>query len=369
MKKAIFIAATGQNVGKTTTCLGLVSGLKKRFEKVGFMKPVGQEHVEMENNLHVDKDVVLFKNHFHLKDAYEDMSPVLFPKGFTRDYLDGKIHHKDLTQKILTSFEKITSHNPITIVEGTGHTGVGSIVNLNNAQVAALLEIEMILVAPGGLGSSFDEIALNMAQCEKYGVPIKGIILNRVLPDKKEMVEEYMKKALKPYGIPLFGSIPYNEFLSTPSMEDFELLFQTKLLSGSQHRFKHFPQMRLVATSVENFQDIVLSNLLLITPASREDIILSVLTKYWDLKISSPSEDLGVGMILTGSKPPKESILDQLRKADLAAIYVPVTSFVAMKMINSFTAKIRKKDIAKIQEAVRVVEEHIDFAKLTSFLK
>ena len=41
-KKAFFVAATGQHVGKTTTCLGLVSGLLKTHKNVGFIKPIGQ---------------------------------------------------------------------------------------------------------------------------------------------------------------------------------------------------------------------------------------------------------------------------------------------------------------------------------------
>ena len=43
-RKAIFVAATGQNVGKTTVCLGLIAALKKKFPQLGFMKPVGQQH-------------------------------------------------------------------------------------------------------------------------------------------------------------------------------------------------------------------------------------------------------------------------------------------------------------------------------------
>jgi len=43
--RPIFIAATKQHVGKTSVSLAMVSGLKKRFAKVGFIKPVGQEHV------------------------------------------------------------------------------------------------------------------------------------------------------------------------------------------------------------------------------------------------------------------------------------------------------------------------------------
>jgi len=94
-KKAFFVAATGQHVGKTTTCLGLVSGLLKKHKNVGFIKPIGQEHVEIETGVHVDKDVVLFKDHFNLKQAEAAMSPVLFPRGFTRDFLDGKVKEKD----------------------------------------------------------------------------------------------------------------------------------------------------------------------------------------------------------------------------------------------------------------------------------
>ncbi len=116
--RAFYVAATGQNVGKTTTCLGLVFGLKNRHQSIGYMKPVGQEHVTVEQEIRVDKDVVLFRSHFGLTDPYEEMSPVLFPRGFTRDYLDGKVSHKDLIEKINHSFQAITSRYPVTVIEG-----------------------------------------------------------------------------------------------------------------------------------------------------------------------------------------------------------------------------------------------------------
>ena len=220
MGQHIFVAATGQNVGKTTTCLGLISGLRKRHKTVGYIKPIGQEHVETETGVHVDKDVLLFRSYFQLQDPYELMSPVLFPRGFTRDYLDGKVSHEELIDKISHAHRAISSIHPVTVVEGTGHTGVGSIVNLNNAQVAAQLNIPLVLIASGGLGSSFDELELNRTQCEKYGARIAGIILNRVLPDKRAMILEYMTKALKRWDIPLIGCIPYDDFLTTPTMGD-----------------------------------------------------------------------------------------------------------------------------------------------------
>src|SRR5690349_21556595 len=102
MTPGFFIASTGQHVGKTTISLGLLQGLKRHFGSVGFIKPVGQEHIVTEEGTIVDKDVLLFKQHFHLDTPYETMSPVLFPKGFTRDFLDGRISAEHLKKKILS---------------------------------------------------------------------------------------------------------------------------------------------------------------------------------------------------------------------------------------------------------------------------
>ena len=49
-QKPIFVAATKQHVGKTTTSLALMAGLQKRFPKVGFIKPVGQQHVTVHSD-------------------------------------------------------------------------------------------------------------------------------------------------------------------------------------------------------------------------------------------------------------------------------------------------------------------------------
>ncbi len=366
--KALFVAATGQHVGKTTICLGLVSGMQKRFANVGFMKPVGQEHVKTSRGLHVDKDVVLFKEYFHLKSSEECMSPVLFPQGFTRDYLDGKIEHEAMLEKITKAYRDIADSNDITIVEGTGHCGVGSIVNLNNAQAAALLNIPIIIVASGGLGSSFDELALNWILCQQTGAKVAGIILNRVLPEKREMIETYMKKALSRWNIPLLGCIPYDAFLSNPSMQDFEALFDTTLLSGKRHHMRHFRTIRLVATSAEDFQELLGPSQLIITPAIREDIIFATLAKYRSFRAHNPSADLEAGMILTGEHPPRPELIQKLNEADIPMLYAPVGSYIAMKKITSFTAKIRQEDIEKIKEAVTLVEENIDFDQLTSLL-
>ncbi len=362
--RAFFIASTGQHVGKTTTSLGLVAGLSTRFSSVGFIKPIGQESIEAPSGHQVDKDVLLVKDHFSLPDDPTAMSPVLFPRGFTRSYLDGHINSKELSAQIERSFHVIAERHPCVVIEGTGHVGVGSIVNLSNAKVASLLNVPVILIASGGLGSSFDALCLNKILCDHKNVKVAGIILNRVLSEKKEMVTNYMKKALARWNIPLLGCIPFDPFLSKPSMKDFEILFTSTLLSGEKFHFRYFRHTRLVATSLKNFRSLIVANQLIITPANREDIILAVLSKHCELQGAGVQAGLEAGLILTGNTAPRQAVVNALKKADIPMLHAPVSSYQAMEMITSYTVKIRTGDHEKVKEAIDLAARHINFEAL-----
>jgi len=364
-KNAIFIAATGQNVGKSTLSLGIIAALKKRYPSVGFIKPMGQQHVRINDEIIVDKDVVLFKEHFKLKSDWKDMSPVIVPAGFTRDFIDHKVDASKLIENIETSFKKIYQENAFTVVEGTGHVGVGSILGLNNAKIAAMLGVDMVIIASGGLGSTFDELSLNIALCREHGANIRGVILNRVHDNKRAMIEEYFPKVLEKWNIPLLGIVPFNDLLNTPAIEDFETLFNAELISGKKHRYRHFQHPRLVAGSLESYMEEILPNELIITPASREDIILKTLEKHSEVR-KKDGVDLEGGIILTGRQSPSQKIVETIKEHDIPTLYAPICSYDAMKMITSFIAKTRTGDTVKIERAIRLAEEYVDFNLLTT---
>ena len=362
-KKSIFIAATAQHVGKTTTCLGIVSGLQKRFANVGFIKPVGQRHVETDCGYAVDKDVVLFKERFGLTTPYPDMSPVIMPSGFTRSYLDGEVSREGLKKKIHEAYERVHTNHEYTVVEGTGHSGVGSIIDMNNADVAADLGLEVILVTTGGVGNAFDQLALNWEMMKSKGVKVRAIILNKVIDKKREMVLEYVPKALKKWGVPLAGCIPYCELLDAPTMRDYEQLFQVPMIAGEEHRYRHFLHDRLIVTTAQAGLHSSQPSELVITHAQREDIIRATIEDEFASR-NHPDGDLERGMILVGHIEPSKTILDEIKKAEIPTIYAPISSYKAMEMIARFTAKIRREDTHKVDKAIEIVEENIDFEVL-----
>ncbi|MGE3954959.1 MAG: phosphotransacetylase family protein [Parachlamydiales bacterium] len=361
--KALFIAATNQNVGKTTTCLGILSGLKKRAGRVGFIKPVGQRHVEVEEGLHVDKDVALFREHFGLTSPYDQMSPVIVPAGFTRDFLDGQVKQDHLEERIGKAYGAITSAHDFTLVEGTGHCGVGSIIGLSNADVAAKLGLEVVLVSTGGVGSAFDQLAVNRALLEARGVKVRAVILNKVLPEKREMVTEYVGKALARWGIPLAGTIPYSPLLDAPTLRDFQQLFSGELLAGEEFAYRHFFSERLIVTAGQHYHHTPRHGELIITHATREDIIEATLADEIAAR-SHPEEDLERGLLLTGHTQPTPLMVEKMRAAKVPVLYAPVASYRAMEKIARFTAKIARGDLCKVEKAIELVESHLDFEVL-----
>lgn len=356
MAKALFIAATGQHVGKTTVSLGLFSALKKRFERVAFVKPVGQQHVVLEGKT-VDKDVVLFRDCFTLHDDPDLMSPVVCTRGFTKQVLDGKISIPKLLNTIVEAIKRLKSDYDCILIEGTGHMGVGSIFGLSNAHVAQLLGIDPIIITEGGLGSSFDELNLNQSLLKTLGRRLGGVILNKVLDDKREMILHYFPKALEVLEAPMFGAIPFLPILSTPTLRDYELLFETQLLTAQSKAMNHIEAFSLAAGSLESFREETKPNELVITPACREDIIEEVAKNP---KIKS------LGMILTGSTPPSESALNWLKQNNVPTLWVPGCAYDVMKAMNALTTKIRAEDHLKVESSIALVEEFLDIDAIIS---
>ena len=96
--RQLYLAATGQNRGKTTAALGLFNGFVARGLHAGFMKPVGQRTVDVDG-LPADEDVVLMRETFGLQEPYSVLSPVHIPRGFTKSYIAGEVV-EDLGAKI-----------------------------------------------------------------------------------------------------------------------------------------------------------------------------------------------------------------------------------------------------------------------------
>ncbi len=213
----LYLAATGQNRGKTTVSLGVLDGFRRRGLSAGFCKPVGQRTV-IEDGVAADEDAVLMKTVFDLPEPLGRMSPVHIPRGFTKSYIDGTVV-EDLPARIRAAHASFAVDRDMLLIEGTGHAGVGAVIGLSNAVVARMLGAPAVIVSEGGVGRPIDEIVLNRALFAAHGVEVIGAVVNKVDVVGHPHLPEVLSRGLGQHGIALLGCIPYSEFLANPSLE------------------------------------------------------------------------------------------------------------------------------------------------------
>ena len=354
--KRIFIAATRMNDGKTTTSLALFSALRSITEKVGFIKPVGQRFVEVEGH-QIDEDSVLLNQIFNVEVPIQAMSPIAIHPNFTRDYLDAADdQHALLIDKMCRAFDRAAFEKEYIIIEGTGHAGVGSVFNLSNADVAKRLDAKVIIVAKGGIGRPIDEIALNKALFEKAGVEVIGAIINKVLPEKKQEIEDYCGKALKRMGIALLGCIPVEQQLMRPNLNQIVQEVDGRWLNGYEHgKTERINKVIIGAMAAKGLVDYLQRGTLIITPGDREDIILSAMAAE-----SVADEKIISGIILTRNVLPHPKLMEMLAKTRIPVVICSDESYRVASLVNNMTVKTQPGDDDKIPIIKDLITKNID---------
>jgi BioD-like phosphotransacetylase family protein len=349
----IFVAATRQDDGKTTTSLGLFAALQKRFPNIGYIKPVGQRFVQVEGEK-IDEDSVLINDTYRVRTPLKAMSPIAVEPDFTRRYLSGG-NSQQLHDRVQSAFDEASWEKNFVIIEGTGHAGVGSVFDLSNATVAKLLHSKVVIVSQGGIGKPIDEISLNLALFEKYGVEVVGAILNKVLPDKIESLTEFARKGLARLGLPLLGVVPFSQELRKPTLNQIAHQVRGEFIAGTDHKRRRASKIIIGAMSSRNAESFFEAGTLLITPGDREDLILTAL---------GASHGQIAGVLLTGNLLPQEGVLQVIQSRNLPFITAKYDSYTVASAINRMTVKTEVGDRDKISLIQSLVESHVDIDRI-----
>jgi len=357
----VFIAATRQNDGKTTVSLGLIAALQEHFPRIGYIKPVGQRFVEIEEQK-IDEDTVLMDAVYRMNCPLVDMSPIAVEPDFTRKYLQTS-NNEALVKRIQKAFDRVAWEKDFVLCEGSGHAGVGSVFDLSNAQVAKILGCKVIIVSQGGIGKPIDEVALNQALFEKEGVEIIGVMLNKVLPGKVDYVTDFARRGLKRKGLELLGVLPYESILGNPSVDLIREELHAQLLNTPATMNTLVDEVIVGAMGAHNAMQFFKRGVLLITPGDREDILLAV-----GAATMPQSEDKMAGIILTGGLRPSEAIVKALQTLPLPVLLAKADSYEVASKVHNLTVKIRPNDAEKISLIRNLVAQNVDVKEIIGSL-
>ncbi|MFA5865193.1 MAG: AAA family ATPase [Phycisphaerae bacterium] len=353
--QSIFIVASGQHVGKTTLSLGLISLLVEQGRRVHFFKPVGQEYVERDGTM-IDKDAVFMQTVMSLGGTLAEMSPVTIPRGFVENYL----FHRDvepLKRRIFEAYGRVSQGCDVLVVEGTGHAGVGACLDLSNADVAAMLDISALLVVEGGIGSTLDQVALNLSLFQGRQVKVVGVVANKVIPEKRERITQALDRGLANMGLKLLGSIPYDETLTYPRMRQVAQNLSAQVLSGESAMDVRIDNTIVAAMEPQNVLPHIGPHTLMITSGDRIDNILVAINKGLH---QADHNSCIVGLVLTGGLIPHFTIVSLMKNSGLPVLLCKEDTYTVATRIKQMVIRILPEDADKIAHAKSLARQYVN---------
>lgn len=344
MAHKIYISATDQNAGKTTISIALLHLARMAGMRIAFIKPIGPKPVDYGGG-QVDKDALTVAQVFALEDQLELMSPVVVAPGMTQRAIRGEIAVAELEGAILSAVQRLEAECDLLVIEGAGHSGVGAVLGLSNARVAALLDAPVLMITGGGIGSVIDAVYLNLALYRECGARVRMLVANKLHISRRETSLEYLRLAFAGADFTVSGGFDYLPTLACPTLKRVAKLLDAKVHGDQDALMSIIHHIDLGAGSTQRMIDQIQENTLLLVTNSRDELIVTLANLY---QHRPEYRNRLVGLIITGVSG--ISPITQLILAESGLPYLRVQKKMSdlFLTLHEFVSKLNGEDAEKI---------------------
>jgi phosphate acetyltransferase len=362
MNKAIYIATSEEDSGKSIVTLGLMSTLIGKTAKVGYFKPIVEDFEEDKPDNHIETII----NHFGLDISYDDAYAIKKSKLIKKKN-KGKIG--EVIDLIIEKYKQLEDRFDFVLVEGSSFMGEGTVIEMDlNVLIAKNLGIPVIIVG-SGVNKTLDELVDGMRLAydsfKQKEVEVLSVIANKVQPQNIELIKLGLKKSL-PSGV-LVDAIPIINSLNNTTIQEVVNELDAKVLFGEAYLNNQISSFSVGAMQLRNYLMHLKEDGLVITPGDRADIILGALQANESVNYPSIS-----GIVLTGNIIPEDTILKLIEGLSpvVPIIAVKDGTYVISNKIGDIKPKIYANNTQKILTSIDTFEKYVDLDSLTDkFIK
>jgi phosphate acetyltransferase len=357
MIRSIFISSAEPFSGKSMVTLGVFEALLRKTKKVAFFKPIIRDKERSTR----DKNIELILDYYQLQQSYEDS--FAFYRTEAQD-LFGNGKQDEFIETIITKYKVLEEKNDFVVVEGSDYIGEGSYFEFDiNAFIAKNLGLPILIIGQG-LGRSIHEI-LNPIQMaidafEHQDTKIIGVIVNRVMPERRQEIVKEMKETL-PEHSGMHSAIPTDEVLSNPTVGEVAEQLGAKVLYGHDKLENLVTQFQSVAMSLGNYLRFIKKGSIAITPGDRIDVLMGAL----QANASNTYPHIS-GIVLTGGISLPDHIDELLAGTPniLPILAVNDFTFETSVKASEVVSSITKTSPRKINHALALFERYVDMNAL-----
>jgi dethiobiotin synthetase len=211
--KSLFIAGTDTDVGKTYITAGLAVTLRKTGVDVGVMKPFAAGTAQKKG--YKSEDVEILSRSAMTCDPENLVNPQFFPIPASPYTAWKKLKTKPKVSTILSSFKKLSKLHDMLLVEGMGGIMTPILKDYYITNLIKEMKIPTVIVTRSKVGT-VNHTIMTVKMCEKYKLPVKGIIINNF--DDGYPIKDLTKDLKSLTGIPVLGTIPFIKDMSDASL-------------------------------------------------------------------------------------------------------------------------------------------------------
>ena len=351
MSKAIYIATTESNSGKSLVSLGLMHSLLGRAAKVGYFRPIIDDLKEGEIDNHIHTVSSYFNLDISFNDAYAfQRSEVIKMKNENKD--------DDIISRIIEKFKALEDRFDFVLVEGTSFQGEGAIIEFDiNVLIAKNLGVPAIIIS-SGRNKTLDELTGNIQMAfdsfKDKGVEVLSVIANKVPAEHLELVVTQLEQHL-PANV-IVNAIPLNPVLANPSIKEIVDELNAKVLFGEESLHNQAASFSVGAMQLRNYLTHLQENGLVITPGDRADLILGALQA--NISENYPAVS---GIVLTGGLVPEPTIISLIEGLSevVPIISVQEGTFSVANRIGMIKSQIYAGNTQKITTSINDFENFV----------
>lgn len=358
--KSIFIATTQPFSGKSIIALGLVDMLLAKSHNIGYFKPIVNHAPEVKKDAHIETLIQHFKLPIQYNNTYA------FTKEAANQLIENGLQG-EIIDSIISKYKKLEENYDFTVIEGSDYLGEGTAFEFDgNVMIAKNLGTPVMIVLSGE-GKQASQIAtaanVTITSFKSRKVKVIAVVVNKVDENQLEGVRSLIRQQVSKDII--CTVIPTIKELKSPSMKEIRDHLNADVLFGGDYLSNPVDHFIFGAMQISNFLNHIKSNVLIVTPGDRADIIMASLQAN-----QSKNYPKVAGMVLTGGFEIADSVMKLIQGADVRVpiLRVEEPSFHAATKIATIHSKISPESIEKIHIATDIFRKYIDLERLEKAL-
>lgn len=227
-RKAVFVTATGTDIGKTYVSGLLVKKMRDLDFDCGYYKPALSGAIKQPDGSLLPGDCDFVVKTSGLKVNPTDCVTYCFEEAVSPHLAANRLGVEICLDKIKSEFLKNTKKYDYLVVEGAGGITCPFVITDKKVvllpQIIKNLGLDVVIIADGGLGT-INSVLLTVEYAKAQGLGIRGIILNNYI-EKDFMYEDNKAKVERLTGVKVIATVKKDDKDLNISQENLLKIFE-----------------------------------------------------------------------------------------------------------------------------------------------